>query len=80
MIIAFYRVNNSKEYGRNEFASIYDNKKLILDMLRKLDDDEWRAYDTTRFAGNGDPNMLDLQEDYNDEMLDGGWWCIVIPD
>lgn len=80
MIIAFYRVKNSKDYGRHEFDYIYDQKDKIMERLGKLDDDEWCAYDTTRFCGNGSPNMLDFQEDYNDEMLDGGWWCVVIPD
>ena len=79
MTIAFYKVDNSQNYGRDTFNYYFDNGKAILEKLQLLNDDEWRTYDTSRCEGNGSPNLIDLQEDYNNELLDGGWWCIIIP-
>lgn len=80
MTIAFYKVFNSKDFDRDTFKLIYDNRIEILQKLNQLKEDEWRTYDMNRYAGNGSPNALDFEQDYNDEILDGGWWCIVIPD
>ena len=83
MILAFYRVDNSLKYERHTFDDLYEQPNKILDMLKKLDDDEWRLYHTSVY-GYGDvtpcPNMADFEDDYNDEILDGGWWCVVIRD
>lgn len=75
MLIAFYAVNNRLNYGRHEFDNIYDNPEEILERLSKLGDEELRIYDMSRIL-----DIYDFQEDYNDEMLDGGWWCVVIGD
>lgn len=72
MILAFYKVNNSQDYDRHTFDMWCDRPQVIKEMLSKLSDDELRIYDLD--------NEFDydyLQEDYNDEILDGGWWCVA---
>ena len=80
MTLVFYKVENSKNYERHTFDSIYDKRDEILRMLHQLKEDEWRTYDMNRREWKGSPSALDFEEDYNDEFLDGGWWCIAIPD
>ena len=47
--------------------------------LDKLKDDELKLYSMNYGYGSGSsPNLADLIEDYNDEELDGGWWCVLI--
>lgn len=73
MILAFYKVGNSLEYERHTFDEMYDNPKKIKEMLSKLSDDELKIYD----LGNASDASI-FQDDYNDEELDGGWWCVLI--
>lgn len=74
-MLAFYVVNNSKNYERHTFDMWYDKPDVIKKMLSELSDEELRMYDMD------DMDDVDLfQEDYNDEILDGGWWCVVIND
>ena len=80
MTLAFFKVDNSKNFNRQTFFNIYDKREAILQKLSQLKDEEWRTYDMSRYEGCGSPNALDFQEEYNDEELDGGWWCVVIPD
>lgn len=69
--LAFYRADNHKGFERNTFDGIYNNPKLIMRMLLSLKDEEFRIY--------GLPEDADiLQEDYNDEVLDGGWWMVPL--
>lgn len=75
MKLAFYKVDNSQQYGRHEFDYIADEPKKILEMLSKLDDKELRIYDM-----DDKYDAIDFEVDYNDEILDGGWWCVIIPD
>lgn len=78
MILAFYKVDNSKQYDRHTFDNIYDKQEKILEMLRKLGDDEWISYDmSTKSSSSKSLNASDFENDYNDEYLDGGWWCII---
>ena len=73
MKLAFYKVYNSKNYERHTFDKWYDKPDVIKNMLSELSDEELRMYDMD------DRYDVDFfQEDYNDEELDGGWWCIVI--
>jgi hypothetical protein len=75
MTLAFYKVGNSKEYERHTFDMWCDKPQVIKEMLSELKDEELRMYNMD--------NMYDVdffQEDYNDEKLDGGWWCVVIND
>lgn len=80
MMLAFYRVDNSIGYDRQSFDLIYDKPDEILEKLDMLNDDEWRLYDMSYCEDKGIYNALDFQENYNDEILDGGWWCIIIND
>lgn len=76
MTLAFYKVDNSQQYGRHEFDYIYDDRKAILDKLSKLSDVELRCYDMSTLK-----TADEFVEDYNDEIVDGnGWWCVIIPD
>ena len=80
MILAFYKVSNSQNYERHTFDYYYDNGKKIEEMLSLLKDDEVKYYDLTKSEWSSrTPCMTDFVEDYNDEELDGGWWCVVIP-
>ena len=75
MTLAFYKVDNSKSYERHTFDMWCDRPDVIKEMLSELKDEELRMYNMD--------NMYDVdffQEDYNDEELDGGWWCVVIND
>lgn len=73
MILAFYKVSNSKNYGRHTFDYWYHKPEVIKKMLYELSDEELRMYD----MDNSD-DIDSFQEDYNDEELDGGWWCVLI--
>ena len=80
MILAFYKVSNSKNYERHTFDDFYDDGRKIKKMLSRLKDDEVKYYDLTRNDWSSrTPSMADFVEDYNDEELDGGWWCVIIP-
>ena len=80
MIIAFYKVDNSLNYDRHSFDYIRDNSEEIKRQLSLLPDEELKIYDMNSYGyGNmPSPNMADFEDDYNDEILDGGWWCIII--
>lgn len=74
MTLAFYKVDNSQDYGRHTFDSIYDNPEKIKEMLSKLSDEELRMYDM-----DSKYDKEDFEDDYNDEVLDGGWWLWILP-
>lgn len=75
MTLAFYKVDNSKNYERHTFDMLCDRPHVIKEMLSELSDEELRMY------GMDNTHDVDFfQEDYNDEELDGGWWCVVIND
>ena len=80
MTIAFYKVSNSLNYDRHEFDNLYDQPELIKEMLERLPDEEVRMYVNEYSFQTRLPSLADFEQDYNDEILDGGWWCIVIPD
>lgn len=65
--LAFYNADNHKGFDRHTFDDIWNNPKLIVRMLLSLNDGEYHIY---YFPEDADI----LQEDYNDEVLDGGWW------
>lgn len=75
MLLAFYSVDNSQGYDRHSFDDIYDKPDEIKNRLAKLNDDEIRVYDMENHY-----DVRDLVEDYNDELLDGGWWVINLID
>ena len=76
MILAFYAVSNSMDYERHSFD--YDNSDLeTYKKLLSLNEDDVRMYSEDTSV----QQHLDLNEfvyDYNDEYLDGGWWCIKL--
>lgn len=79
MTIAFYKVNNSLNYERHEFDQFCDQPQEVLDMLQRLPEDEVKFYDADKYNWQSEtPSLADFENDYNDEELDGGWWCIVI--
>ena len=75
MTLAFYKVDNSKNYERHTFDVFYDRPRVIKEMLSELSDEELHCYD---MDNNVDRSIF--EDDYNDEVLDGGWWCVVIND
>ena len=79
MTIAFYKVDNSLNYERHEFDQFCDQPQEVLDMLQRLPDEEVKFYNADQYSWQSkEPSLADFEEDYNDEELDGGWWCIVI--
>ena len=73
MVLAFYKVDNEFGYDRHTFDSM--ERQEIIDALAKLSDEDLMVYDL-----NNDFDLADLKENYNDEILDGGWWCVMIAD
>ena len=77
--IAFYRVDNSLNYHRCTFDAVYDKPDEILRQLRLLPEEESRYYDMGKATGNDMViDAADFVNDYNDELLDGGWWSVLI--
>jgi hypothetical protein len=75
MTLAFYKVDNSKGYERNTCDMLCDRPQVIKDMLSELKYDEVRYYD---MDNNVDRSIF--QDDYNEEVIDCYWWCVVIND
>lgn len=75
MKLAFYKVENSLGLERHSF-DCEDKSEKIMETLAKLPDGECKVYDMDNYGWG--TNAADFEEDYNDEELDGGWWCIVI--
>lgn len=79
MTIAFYKVNNSLNYGRHEFDQFCDQPQEVLDMLQRLPEDEVKFYNADQYSWQSkEPTLADFETDYNDEELDNGWWCVVL--
>ena len=78
MILAFYRVDNNLGYGRHTFDDMSNDE--IIEKLSKLDECDLRIYkaDCYGYGAVPAPNLADFEYDFNNEELDGGWWCIVI--
>lgn len=79
MTIVFYKVKNSVGYGRHSFDDC-ESANEVREKLSKLPEDEVRFYDTEHYGYGAEPapNLADFEQDYNDEELDGGWWCVVL--
>lgn len=79
MTIAFYKVDNSLNYERHEFDA--DRPETIIEKLQRLPDGEVKFYNADKYCWQTkEPTLADFETDYNDEELDGGWWCIIIND
>ncbi len=76
MILAFYAVSNSQDYERHTFDN--DEPQQIWEKLNRLKDEEWKFYEIDKHGFDTRmPSASDFVEDYNDEELDGGWWCVL---
>ena len=73
MILAFYSVDS---YYDRDIFDLYDTIKKddCLEIYVKLLKEE-----NARFYDMGDKyDIVALETDYNDELLDGGYWMIVL--
>ncbi len=71
MLLVFYRVGNSLELDRHSFD--FWQPESIWEKLQELPEDEIRVYNCS-----DNMSLLEFQEEYNDEILDGGWWSILL--
>lgn len=79
MFIFFYPVDGNLE--RHTFDTMLDQEggvKKALDLL--FAEERLHFYDLTQQTQKSRfPCVPDLVEDYNDEELDIGWWCVTLP-
>ena len=81
-ILAFYPVNNDLGWERHDFDCM-DDEKAFKVLWEHGDEVYARFYDMESHFGDRNTYDLpypmrdadDFEEDYNDEELDGGWWC-----
>lgn len=73
MILGFYPVTS--DYERHTFDD--STPEEIVKAITKLD--AFKFYNVSEAGYQTKMNSLsDLIEDYNDELLDGGWWSVLI--
>lgn len=65
----FYPVGNKEGYDRHYFDDIPDSDTA--EMLSKVDG--VHIYNLERSTC-----LYDLEDDYNDELLDGGYWLRIV--
>lgn len=76
MYLGFYKVTNALNYERHTFDNTILGK-TIYNMLCRLPKEEFHIYDlSTDSPQSRLPNVADFETDYNDEVLDGGWWVV----
>lgn len=74
-LLAFYRVDS--DFDRHSFDVISDEKAY--QALSKMGDEYCKIYDLSTNKGTGkELDLADFERDYNDELLDGGWWTKVL--
>ena len=72
MILAFYKMINSRAYDNHTFEFISDEPQTIQKMLSELNDGEVRLYDMRdKF------DIISFENDFNNGTLDD-YWCITI--
>lgn len=80
MVLAFYSVDGN--YGRDSFDGYNTNaKEDCIEIIKKLNEGTYvRYYDmgTDSQSTMASFNRNEFVNDYNDEMLDGGYWCICL--
>ena len=80
MVLAFYSVDGN--YGRYSFDGYNTNaKEDCIEIVKKLSEGSYvRYYDmgTDSQSTMASFNRNEFVNDYNDEMLDGGYWCICL--
>ena len=74
LVAVFYPVENEKDYDRYFRAQ---NDQETYEELIKLTNS--RVYELEKTDRSGlCLDLNDLEQDYNDEMLDGGWWMQIL--
>ena len=74
-VVAFYRVDG--DYDRHSFDDLTDEEAY--ELLLALSEDECKMYNLSTYKGTGPVyDLADFESDYNDELLDGGWWMKVL--
>lgn len=73
--LIFYPISNNMGFDRHTFDCMDDEH--IFKEVQKLEN--YKIYDLSRCDRRGRVlDCSDFVEDYNDEELDGGWWCVLI--
>lgn len=80
MVLAFYSVDGN--YGRHSFDGYNTNaKEDCIEIVKKLSEGTYvHLYDmgTDSQSTMASFNRNEFVNDYNDEMMDGGYWCISL--
>jgi len=78
--LLFYKVNNSKQYGRHEFDLCYDDFDACMEKLEKLGSDEWSMFHTEEFGRLDFTRPLgEFMEEFNDSVFENcAYWCAVL--
>ena len=71
----FYPVDNNKGYERHTFDDITDDN-IIAEMLREVEG--IKVYNLESTNRSKEVGLFDLEDDYNDEELDGGYWLKIL--
>jgi hypothetical protein len=79
MFLFFYPVDNSQDFGRDHF-DFMDPEEAATTLINLKNNGECVPfYDLDNTHPNGRfLNMDDFVVNYNDEDLDGGFWCVKI--
>lgn len=73
-IIAFYPVDGKLERHSFDYMIGIHNVEILKEITKENDFHLYRIdKDDQRFC-----SLLEFIEDYNDEVLDGGWWSISL--
>lgn len=75
-VAIFYRV--SENNTRDRFDGM-KGRDIINTLDRECGDDETNAHIYCLDGENTEqmPDLRDFEQDFNDEILDGGWWCVI---
>lgn len=71
----FYPVDNNMGYDRHTFDNILDDK-IVAEMLCEVEG--IKAYNLESTNRSKEEGLFDLEDDYNDEELDGGYWLKIL--
>lgn len=75
MTLAFYSIDNEKRFDNHSFDAWSDRPQTIKEMLSALSDEDLRMYDMDNVF-----DVRNFQEDFNDDIITLGWFCVVIND
>ena len=77
-ILVFYAVDNDFDWERHTFDELSDEQAFEM-MWEERGSDDLHFYDVeSRDYGSRILNGDEFEMDYNDELLDGGWWVKVL--